>query len=153
MIRIRADVDILAARHALRTLALDVCAPPRTMLELSIVVSELAWNVLKHGGGGHMVIERIDDLERGVALRIVAFDEGPPIRDLTSALKDGFDDRGPIDPCTLLRRGGLGGGLGAVSRFTDALTYVQHDGHKRIEAVRYLRRPSSRPRPDVRRAS
>jgi serine/threonine-protein kinase RsbT len=153
MIRICADVDILAARNALRALALDIGAPPRTVLELSIVVSELAWNVLKHGGGGHMVLESIDDLERGIGLRIVAFDEGPPIRDLVSALRDGFDDCGPIDPSTLLRRGGLGGGLGAVARFTDALSYVQHDGHKRIEAVRYLRRPSSRPRPDARKAS
>ena len=39
------------------------------------------------------------------------------------AMTDGYDDRGPIDPALILRRGGLGTGLGAVARLADRLDY------------------------------
>lgn len=153
MIALRIDTDVLAAREAVRHMAHSVGMPPLTVHEMCIVASELAWNVIKHGGGGHIHFEPVDDADRGVGLRIVTFDAGPPIRNMEMALRDGWDDQGPIDPATLLRRGGIGGGLGAVARLTDVLRHEPLHGGKRIEAVRYLRRPSTRPRPGVRRAS
>ncbi len=50
---------------------------------------------------------------------------------------DGNDDQGPIDPALLLRRGGLGTGLGAVARFADKLEYRDEDGGKTITARFY----------------
>jgi serine/threonine-protein kinase RsbT len=152
VIAIRSEVDVWAARTAARAAALGVGMPASVVHELAIVASELAWNVLKHGGGGHMAFEPVAHAERGPGLRLVAADAGPPIRDLALALRDGFDDQGPIDPASLLRRGGLGAGLGAVARLTDELRYEQAMGSKRIEAVRYLRRPSTRPQPPIRQA-
>jgi hypothetical protein len=60
------------------------------------------------------------------------------------ALQDGCDDRGPIDPAHLLKRGGLGIGLGAVVRLMDSLQVEQDKDGKQIRAVRYLRRPRTR---------
>ncbi len=68
-------------------------------------------------------------------------DHGPPFRSLESALQDGHDDQGPIDPVDMLKRRGIGGGLGAVVRFTHSLCVEEQDGGKRIVAVRYLRPP------------
>jgi serine/threonine-protein kinase RsbT len=153
MIFLRLDIDVLAAREAARRMADALGMPPLMVHEMCIVASELAWNVIKHGGGGHICFEPVEDFERGTGLRIVAFDAGPPIYDMEMAMRDGCDDRGPIDPATLLRRGGIGGGLGAVARLTDVIRHEPLPKGKRIEAVRYLRRPSTRPRPGIRRAS
>ena len=87
--------------------------------ELGIVVAELASNIVKHGIRGEIVLAR---------------DVGPPIRDLKLAMTDHHDDQGPIDPALLLRRGGLGTGLGAVARFADRVEYHEHEGGKTVTA-------------------
>lgn len=144
-VQIRADVDVFAAREAVRGVCRSHGVPLLATHELSIVASELAWNVLKHGGGGVIRVDPVDDPEHGAGVRIVAIDQGPPIRDLQNALRDGWDDIGPIDPALLLRRGGIGGGLGAVLRLTDSFNYEVTDGTKRIEAIRFIRRPRRQP--------
>jgi anti-sigma regulatory factor (Ser/Thr protein kinase) len=78
---------------------------------------------------------------RGIGIRIVARDVGPPFHDLETAMRDGHGDRGPVDPSQMLRRGGLASGLGAVARFTDSFEYQTEVGGKTITVVRYLRRP------------
>jgi anti-sigma regulatory factor (Ser/Thr protein kinase) len=70
-----------------------------------------------------------------VTITVVARDVGPPIRDLPTAMLDGHDDRGPIDPATLVHRGGLGTGLGAVARLADRLEIRQEGGGKQIIAT------------------
>src|SRR5436309_2573919 len=60
--------------------------------------------------------------------------------DLTLAMIDGNDDQGPIDPALILRRGGLGTGLGAVARLADRVEYrEEEDGSKTITARFYRR--------------
>ena len=44
------------------------------------------------------------------------------------------DDRGPIDPAGILRRRGLGTGLGAVARLADRVDYREEAGGKTITA-------------------
>ena len=109
--------------------------------ELAIVVSELCSNIIKYGIRGSVEIEPVSDAENGLGVSIVASDVGPPFRDFGIALQDGCDDSGPIDPATLLRRGGLGIGLGAVVRLMDSLELRQGQNGKEIRAVRYLKRP------------
>jgi anti-sigma regulatory factor (Ser/Thr protein kinase) len=71
-------------------------------------------------------------------VEVVARDQGPPFRDLGIALRDGCDDRGPIDAALLGRRQGLGSGLGAVARFTHALSVEAEPNGKRIIVTRYV---------------
>lgn len=111
--------------------------------ELAIVVSELVSNIVKYGIRGKVTLEAVSDAARGLGIAIVAEDVGPQFHDLTMAIRDGYDDRGPIDPAKLLRRGGLGTGLGAVVRLTHSFHVDPLPQGKRVCATRYLKRPSS----------
>ena len=80
----------------------------------ALVATELATNLLKHGGGGRILIDTVDaDLAlpgtgRGPALQIAALDHGPGIADLDAALRDGFSTTAS-----------LGAGLGTCRRIAD----------------------------------
>jgi anti-sigma regulatory factor (Ser/Thr protein kinase) len=113
--------------------------------ELAIVASELTSNILKYGIRGSIEIEAFAD-DKGSGIAIIARDYGPAFRDLKTALLDGHDDAGPIDPLHMLRRKGIGGGLGAVLRLTDSFRVEPEPDGKRVHVVRYLPRRSRRPR-------
>ncbi|MFD5818561.1 SpoIIE family protein phosphatase [Streptomyces sp. NPDC127038] len=80
----------------------------------TLVATELATNLLKHGGGGRMLVETVhDDLGppgtgRGPALQLAAIDHGPGIADLAAASLDGFSTTAS-----------LGAGLGTCRRVSD----------------------------------
>lgn len=140
-LKIRERSDIYGVRQAIRILATEVGFERRACDELAIVVSELGSNILKYGVRGLMHMEALADSDAGVT--IVARDYGPPFHDLELALRDGYDDRGPIDPMLLLKRGGFGGGLGAVMRLSHSFRVDPLADGKAIEVVRYLDRPLS----------
>ena len=138
-LKIRERSDIYGARQAVRSLATEVGFARRASDELAIVVSELGSNILKYGVRGDMRMEALADMQAG--LTIVARDYGPPFHDLELALRDGYDDRGPIDPMLLLKRGGFGGGLGAVLRFSHSFRVDPLPDGKAIVVVRYVEQP------------
>jgi anti-sigma regulatory factor (Ser/Thr protein kinase) len=74
--------------------------------KVCIVATELANNVLRHGGGGEVLMQVLDD---GLAreLEILALDRGPGMADVERCLRDGYSTSGT-----------LGAGLGAVSRLS-----------------------------------
>ena len=135
------SLDLYAPRRGVRDLAELVGFARSDGQELAIVVSELTSNILKYGIRGSIELERVDCARHGPGISIVAHDIGPPFRDLEMALRDGCDDRGPIDPGLLLKRGGLGTGLGAVLRLTDTFQLDPRPQGKAIRVVRYRRRP------------
>jgi anti-sigma regulatory factor (Ser/Thr protein kinase) len=147
-IAITDDLSVFAARRLAREAASAIGFSKRDCEELVIVASELATNILKHGVSGKMRFEPTEHPEHGRGIAVIATDIGGPIHDWATALRDGHDDRGPIDPARLLKRGGIGAGLGAVIRFTHGLSVEPERAGKRLRAVRYLkrRRRSSRPR-------
>lgn len=130
------DVDVYLSRSKVRVLALSLGFSPKATGELVIVASELAWNILKYADHGVLEIMPAEDEQLGIGLCLMARDNGPAFHDFATALIDGHDDRGPIDPMELLNRGGIGGGLGAVKRFTDRLTYTHDENGKCISAFR-----------------
>jgi anti-sigma regulatory factor (Ser/Thr protein kinase) len=138
---VREALDVYSLREAVGKLALELGFQQRERAELLIVASELCTNIVKYGVRGSLELERHVDPVQGVGIVIVAHDIGPAFRDLQMALKDGCDDQGPIDPGALMRRGGLGIGLGAVKRLTDLLTVEYSTEGKAIRVIRYLRRP------------
>jgi anti-sigma regulatory factor (Ser/Thr protein kinase) len=138
---VREALDVYSLRGAVAKLAAELGFQRRECAELLIVVSELCTNIVKYGVRGSLEVERHVDAVQGVGIAIVAHDIGPAFHDLKMALQDGCDDRGPIDPVLLMKRGGLGNGLGAVRRLTDFLTVDYNSEGKSIRVVRYLRRP------------
>ncbi len=139
--RIEHDVDAFAARRGAREFAAAIGFDRRAATELAIAVSELASNIVKYGVRGDITIAPIDDPKLGEGLCIVAADEGPAFRDFATALQDGCDDRGPLDPVTFLARHGIGAGLGAVKRFSDTIALEPTENGKRIVITRYVKRP------------
>ena len=129
---VRAMGDVLIVRKRAQELGVQFGLGSKRSTELAIAVSELATNIVKYGIHGEVVL--ILDQNTGVrgGIRVVARDVGPPIRNLEVALQDGCDDTGPIDPTLVLRRGGLGTGLGAVLRFADLFEYQQGETGKAI---------------------
>jgi anti-sigma regulatory factor (Ser/Thr protein kinase) len=74
---------------------------------VAIVVTELATNLLKHGGGGTMLVEDQPEFDNPV-LDCIAMDKGPGMYDIAACLGDGYSTAGSS-----------GSGLGAVLRQAD----------------------------------
>ena len=137
---IRDAVDVYAPRSAVREQALRLGFSRSDASELAIVVSELISNVLKYGVRGNIRFEQVSHAHAGAGLAITASDEGPPFHDLELAKRDGFNDRGPIDPIKLWKRNGIGAGLGAIIRLTDDFEVTPLNHGKAIRVVRYRTR-------------
>lgn len=76
--------------------------------QVAIVVSELATNLLKHGGGGELVVRSLPAGETPGALggvELLALDRGPGMANVAACLRDGYSTTGS-----------LGQGLGAIQR-------------------------------------
>jgi len=131
-IRERSNVVVAASQS--RRLAVTAGLPARRAMELAIAVSELASNIVKHGVQGEIRVTWEPDTPPHGELIVEAHDVGPPIYDLKMAMTDGYDDRGPIDPALILRRGGLGTGLGAIGRLADKVEYRELEEGKVITA-------------------
>lgn len=141
-VRLEHPADVIASQQLARRAARAAGFSRRACAELMIVASELASNVLKHGGRGVLRVEPVHHPQRGPGVRIVAEDLGPPFRSFEMALLDGHDDRGPVEPAILASRRGTASGLGAVHRLTHELDWELRDKGKAVIATRYVKAPA-----------
>lgn len=81
--------------------------------KLSIVVTEAATNLLKHAGGGQIILRCVDS--RG--LEVLALDRGPGMRNVVECSRDGFSTAGSA-----------GTGLGAISRLSSTSDIYSVEG-------------------------
>jgi anti-sigma regulatory factor (Ser/Thr protein kinase) len=108
--------QVAEARRRIGELASRVGLPRARVDEVAIVVTELATNLLKHGGGGHIHASRCDDAG-GTGLEILALDRGGGMANPERCLQDGYSTAGSP-----------GNGLGAIARLTDNLQiYTRSD--------------------------
>jgi anti-sigma regulatory factor (Ser/Thr protein kinase) len=70
---------------------------------VAIVVTELAQNLLRHGGGGEILVGA--DSQHRDGIEILALDRGPGMADVAACLRDGYSTYGSS-----------GNGLGAIKR-------------------------------------
>lgn len=103
------------ARRAAHLLGLDRVPSER----VALAATELASNLVRHGGGGLLIVRQIAHREREeqVGIELEARDEGPGIPDLAAALRDGFSTAGT-----------LGSGLPGVQRLMDEFTISSAPG-------------------------
>jgi serine/threonine-protein kinase RsbT len=102
---IRNTQDVVRVRQRVRALALDAGLSLVDQTKIVTAASELARNTLDYGGGGTVQMELVNGAHRGV--RLIFEDEGPGIKDVEAALRDGFTTGD-----------GLGLGLGGAKRLS-----------------------------------
>jgi anti-sigma regulatory factor (Ser/Thr protein kinase) len=102
------------ARRAAVAEAVRLGAAESESGKVALVVTELATNLARHGGGGELLLRSMTE---PAALEIVAIDRGPGMASVEQALRDGYST------------GGTNGvGLGAVQRVSDRCEIFSANG-------------------------
>ena len=104
---IETEEDVVQARQHAQVICALVDMGGQDEIRLATIVSELTRNMLKYAGRGRCEFEVLK-LPPAARIRCICRDEGPGIRNLNSALKDGFSTAGS-----------LGIGLPGVKRLAD----------------------------------
>ncbi len=108
--------QVAEARRLVKNCVRGIGISPGQIDQVAIVVTELATNLVKHGGGGHIHAAQFDDAG-GKGLEILALDRGPGMADVRRCLEDGYSTAGSP-----------GTGLGAIARLTDDLRIYSRPG-------------------------
>lgn len=104
---VASDADIVPARARGRAIAGDLGFSSTDATLVATAISEIARNIVVHAGRGEIELgAAYETARRGVV--VVARDEGPGIRDVDAALREGVGSKG-----------GLGLGLPGVRRIMD----------------------------------
>ncbi len=109
-IAVRDPTDVADARRRVGSLAARLGYDQTAAGRVAIVVTELAQNLVRHGGGGE-ILARADAL-RPACIEILALDRGPGMADLAACLRDGYSTAGTS-----------GNGLGAIGRLADQMLF------------------------------
>jgi len=115
-IEIMHQSDIGQARRQGKAMASEIGFNAIECEEISLVMSELATNLIKHAGKGTLVTTPIQN-EWGEGIQIESHDQGPGIKDIEQAMTDGFS-----------KSGSLGYGLGTVNRLMSKLDISSEPG-------------------------
>lgn len=113
---IASDIDIVVARAEGRKMALQAGFSHTDATLVATAISEVARNILTHAREGLVSITATltDDIAE---ILVVATDEGPGIRDLDLAMRDGYSTSG-----------GLGLGLPGTRRLMDEFQLSSEEG-------------------------
>ena len=116
-VRVVRDADVVTARQKGREVAARTGFSPTEATLVATVISELARNIVQFAERGEIMVCPIQQGDR-TGIMIVARDVGPGIRDVRSALQDGYSTY----------RGGLGLGLPGSRRLMDEFEIVSEPG-------------------------
>jgi anti-sigma regulatory factor (Ser/Thr protein kinase) len=100
---VRDPTDVATARRRIAGLVAGMGYNETQGGRVAIVVTELAQNLLRHGGGGEVLAGA--DPYRPACIEIMALDRGAGMADVAACFRDGYSTRGTS-----------GNGLGAVKR-------------------------------------
>lgn len=101
----------------------------------ALVATELATNLLKHAGGGEMLVGAFED-EAGAGVDVLSLDKGPGMADLRASQEDGRSTAGSS-----------GTGLGAIRRQSERFELVSWPGKGTVVLARLRRGRAADPAP------
>ncbi len=123
-VAIKADQDIVLARQNGRAMAIELGFSSGDATLIAAAISELARNIVAYAGQGEILLQPIHS-SKVTGMRIVARDDGPGIRDISQAMRDGFSTSGS-----------LGIGLPGVRRLMDEFEITSVPGRGTTVAVK-----------------
>ena len=123
-VAINSDQDIVLARQKGRAMAMELGFSSGDATLVAAAISELARNIISYAGEGEIQLAALRGSNR-TGIRIIARDEGPGIRDIPQALRDGFSTSGS-----------LGIGLPGVKRLMDEFAIDSMPGRGTIVTVK-----------------
>lgn len=104
---VRTSEDLVTVRTSVRKMAAELRFGIVDQTKIVTAASEIARNTIDYGRGGNLRMEALENgLKRG--LRLIFADQGPGIRDIDLAMRDGFTSGN-----------GMGLGLGGTRRLMD----------------------------------
>jgi serine/threonine-protein kinase RsbT len=109
---VRSSEDVVSVRQSVRAWAVELGFSLVDQTKIVTAASELARNTIIYGGGGTVTLEALSNGARR-GLRVTFLDEGPGIKDVEQAMKDGFTSGS-----------GLGLGLGGAKRLSNEFEIV-----------------------------
>jgi anti-sigma regulatory factor (Ser/Thr protein kinase) len=107
MIPVRETADVGEARRAAAALARSLSLHPTPAGQLAIVVTEAATNLVKHGGGGSILLSTVAGEGDAATVEMLAIDKGPGMDNVARFMADGYSTAGSP-----------GNGLGAIARLS-----------------------------------
>lgn len=126
-LEIALDADVALAIAQARSQAEAAGFDEPTCFKIATATSELARNILKYAGRGHVLVRVLNGGDRR-GIEIVAKDDGPGIADVERALEDHFSSGGS-----------LGLGLPGVRRMMDEFEVVSAPGKgTRVRARKWV---------------
>lgn len=130
-LEVHEDSQVGGARRAVATLTRQLGLSPQDAGAAALVVTELATNLVRHGGGGEIALWWSPDADGEPTIELVVMDGGPGIADVARSFGDGYSTSGTA-----------GSGLGSVRR---AAREVDAWSHPRRGTVLWLRIGGRRP--------
>lgn len=116
VVEIHSSACVATARRTATRLASEVGFADTRREQVALVVTEVGQNVLRHGGGGALILATQDHGGVG-GVEVLAVDRGPGMADVERCLRDGYSTAGTA-----------GAGLGAIARLSDALEIFSQVG-------------------------
>src|ERR1700712_5610994 len=109
-IAVRDPTDVADARRRVGVLAGRLGYDETAAGRVAIVVTELAQNLLRHGGGGEILVGA--DPQRPAGIEILSLDRGPGMADVAACMRDGYSTYGSS-----------GNGLGSIQRLAHQMLF------------------------------
>jgi anti-sigma regulatory factor (Ser/Thr protein kinase) len=109
--------QIAQARRMGAALAGDVRLDEERAGRLALVVTESGTNLLRHAGGGKILLQAVDG-HGAAAVEMLALDRGPGMTNVARCMEDGYSTIG-----------GAGTGLGAMRRLSTVFDVYSRPGH------------------------
>jgi len=130
-VRIDEQSGVAEARRTSRVMAQNLGFDETLAEQVAIVTTEICTNLLKHAGGGEILLQELDGIEGSApALELLSLDKGPGVGNLDQALRDGYSTGGS-----------LGHGLGAIVRLATVSDFFSESVRGAAVLARWISGP------------